>query len=93
MIDSMKVKRSIYFAATLQGYVILKPSCIIELQNLISSEQNKNNVIQLKKKYLNLTKASNSPNYYVVIYAKIYMSVKMIVVRRTFDFCSISAKT
>ena len=37
-------------------------------------------------------KASNSSNHYAIIRAKIYKTVKMIVVRRKFDFCSISAK-
>ena len=37
-------------------------------------------------------KASNLPNHYAIIRAKIYKTVKMMVVRRKFDFCSIFAK-
>ena len=37
-------------------------------------------------------KASNLPNHYAIIRAKIYKTVEMMVVRRKFDFCTIFAK-
>ena len=48
------------------------------------------NLLQGSSFYLG--KASSSPNHYAIIRAKIYKTVKMMVVRRKFDFCSIFAK-
>ena len=56
-------------------------------ESLVQCTGGSTNLLQGSSFYI--SKASNSPNHYAIIRAKIYKTVEMMVVRRKFDFCSI----